>query len=180
MTGKRQAKNKQRDPEKIFKGFVQRACESGAHEAKIIDAATIHTAAWVRMKCRFGCELYGLGYCCPPNTPTPEEMGKVIACYDKALLFHGIKPGNLSSIAYELEREIFLAGFYKAFGLGAGPCSLCRKCPPQRCSHPDRARPSMESCGIDVYATVRENGLPIEVLRDETCRGNYYGLVLIE
>lgn len=180
MTGKRQTLRRQENQETIFKEFVQRACELGAHEAKIIDAATIVTAPWVRLKCQFGCELYGLGYCCPPHTPTPEEMSRVIACYEKALLFHGIKPGNLTGIAYGLEREIFLAGYYKALGLGAGPCSLCRKCPQKRCSHPDRARPSMESCGIDVYATVHANGLPIEVLRDETCRGNFYGLVLID
>ncbi|HWR67503.1 MAG TPA: DUF2284 domain-containing protein [Desulfomonilia bacterium] len=180
MTRNRRAPGKQGYAEKIFKEFVQRACELGAHEAKIIDVATVHTAAWVRMKCRFGCELYGLGHCCPPNTPTPEEMAKVIECYEKGLLFHSVKLGSLGSIAYELEREIFLAGFHKAIGLGAGPCTLCRRCPSKRCSHPDRARPSMESCGIDVYATVRANGLPIEVLRDETCRGNYYGLVLID
>jgi predicted metal-binding protein len=159
---------------------MQRACGLGAHEAKIIDAATVHTAAWVRMKCRFGCELYGLGHCCPPSTPTPEEMAKVIACYSRALLFHCTGVTDPSRIAYELEREIFLAGYHKALGLGAGPCTLCRKCAPRRCSHPDRARPSMESCGIDVFATARSNGLPIEVLRDETCMGNYYGLVLIE
>jgi hypothetical protein len=38
----------------------------------------------------------------------------------------------------------------------------------------------MEACGIDVFATVRANGFAIEVLRDESCRGNYYGLVLID
>ena len=180
MTRKGRAPGRQGDRETNFREFVRRACELGAHDATIIDASTVATAPWVRLKCQFGCELYGLGYCCPPHTPTPEEMSRVIACYEKALLFHGMKPGNLSGIAYELEREIFLAGYYKALGLGAGPCNLCRKCPPGRCSHSDRARPSMESCGIDVYATVRSNGLPIEVLRDETCRGNYYGLVLID
>jgi len=160
--------------------YIRRACELGADDARIIDAASILTAPWVRMKCRFGCELYGLGYCCPPHTPTPQEMHEVIACYARALLFHCTKLGSLGRMAYEIEREIFLDGFYKAFGLGAGPCRICRKCSSRECKHPDRARPSMESCGIDVYATVRANGMPIEVLKEEFCMGNYYGLVMID
>ncbi len=38
----------------------------------------------------------------------------------------------------------------------------------------------MESCGIDVYATARKNGFPIEVVRDERSDQNYYGLLLVE
>ncbi len=38
----------------------------------------------------------------------------------------------------------------------------------------------MEACGIDVYATARGNGFPIEVVKDETDDQNYYGVVLIE
>ena len=37
----------------------------------------------------------------------------------------------------------------------------------------------MEDCGIDVYATARNNGYPIEVVRDDRCPQNYYGLVLL-
>jgi hypothetical protein len=37
----------------------------------------------------------------------------------------------------------------------------------------------MESCGIDVYATVRANDFPIEVVKNRACEQNYYGLVLI-
>ena len=79
-----------------------------------------------------------------------------------------------------LEREIFLAGYYKAFGFGSGPCPFCRTCNLEDCAHPDQARPSMEAAGIDVYATARGNGYPIEVVRDDSCETNYYGLVLIE
>jgi predicted metal-binding protein len=160
--------------------FLTRAIALGADEAKVIDAATIVTAPWVRLKCRFGCELYNEGYCCPPNTPTPDEMREVIEGYQRALLIHCTGVPGPSRIAVELEREVFLAGFYKALGLGAGPCRECTRCPPKGCAHPDRARPSMEACGIDVYATVRINGYPIEVLVDTRCRGNYYALVLVD
>jgi hypothetical protein len=38
----------------------------------------------------------------------------------------------------------------------------------------------MESCGIDVFATARGNGFPIEVVKDFKSAQNYYGVVLIE
>jgi predicted metal-binding protein len=163
-----------------YKKFVKKAVELGALDAKIIDANTIVTAAWVRMKCKFGCGGYGTNNCCPPNTPTPEEMRDVIDCYKKAILVHKKKLGTITKIIVELEREIFLCGYYKAFGLGAGGCTLCKSCPKHGCKKHDQTRPSLESCGIDVYATVRANGFPIEVVRDRKSDQNYYGVVLID
>lgn len=163
-----------------FKIFVDRACELGAIEAKVIRADSVVTAAWVRMKCQFGCGGWGSSLCCPPHTPTPDETAKIVACYTRALLVHCKANRRPTKIATTLEREIFLAGYYKALGFGSGPCRLCRECNFEGCTHPDDARPSMEACGIDVYATARANGLPIEVVRDETSDQNYYGLVLIE
>ena len=85
-----------------------------------------------------------------------------------------------TKIVGPLERHIFLAGFYKALAFGAGPCRLCRECNAEVCRHSDKARPSMEACGIDVFATVRANGFSVEVLSDEGDSQDYYGLVLIE
>ena len=66
--------------------FVERARELGAEDAKLIDPASIVTAAWVRLKCQFGCSLYGSSLCCPPHSPTPEETRRVLDCYRRALL----------------------------------------------------------------------------------------------
>jgi len=79
-----------------------------------------------------------------------------------------------------VEREAFLQGYHKAFAFGAGPCNLCKSCPEEGCKHPDKARPSMEACGIDVFTTARSNGYPIEVVVDESSEQNYCGLLLIE
>ncbi len=164
--------------------FAAKAVEMGAAEAKIIKTGTIVTAAWVRMKCRYGCSGYGSSLCCPPNTPDPEQMRKVIDGYAEGLLIHfsGKIPGkvNPSKIAVGLEREIFLSGYYKAFALSSGPCMLCRECNLKTCIHTEKARPSMEACGIDVYSTARGNGYPIEVVTDPSCLVNRYSLVLIE
>ncbi len=160
--------------------LADRAVEMGALEAKPIEPASVVTAEWVRWKCRFGCGGYGSSLCCPPHSPTPAETRRLLDCYTRAILVH-CKPGTrVKPIVAALEREAFLAGHYRAFALGEGPCHLCEECTLQRCVHPREARPAMEACGIDVFATVRANGYPIEVVTDRSCDQNYYGLLLVD
>ena len=163
-----------------LQSFVRRACELGAVGAKVIPAESIVTAPWVRMKCQFGCGGYNSNLCCPPHSPRPEETREVIACYGRALLIHCKGNVRPTKLVVKLEREIFLSGFYKALGFGAGPCRLCKECNLKECIRSDDARPSMEACGIDVFATARANGFPIEVVKDYSCDENHYGVVLIE
>jgi len=67
---------------------------------------------------------------------------------------------ELHKIVSIIEREAFNRGYYFATGLLAASCRLCEKCNPSLpCKHPYEARPSMESVGIDVYATTKKAGL---------------------
>jgi predicted metal-binding protein len=161
--------------------FVGRAVALGAKSAKVVKASSIATGAWVRWKCRYGCGGYGGSLCCPPDTPTPSETREVIDCYARAVLFEAGR-GDAKRVAAKLEREVFLAGYYRAFGLGSGPCRLCREACAfaEGCRHPEEARPSMEACGIDVYATARANGFAIEVVRNRKDPQHYFGVVLVE
>lgn len=164
------------------KHFIRRACELGAKETKLITPQQIFTAEWVRRKCQYGCDGYGERLTCPPYSPTPQETRRMLDEYETAILIHcpSKEWTDMKSIVYTLEREAFLAGYYKAFGMGAGPCYLCEKCNVEKgCKNAEEARPSMEACGIDVYQTARTAGFPIEVVRDHTCSQNYYGLLLL-
>ena len=153
----------------------------GAVEATEIDPSDVVTAPWVRLKCQYGCAGYGRSLTCPPHSPTPEQTRAVLDGYSEALLVHGDGNTDIHKVVVALEREAFLLGYYKAFGMGAGPCQLCAECAGAHgCRHGDEARPSMEACGIDVFETVRSQDLAIEVLSSTECQGNYYGLVLIE
>jgi predicted metal-binding protein len=163
-----------------FKFLAKRVADLGAIEATVIKASSVVTAGWVRLKCQYGCDGYGSSLCCPPNTPTPEETRKVIDGYETALLAHFGMNGGVTKAMVTLERETFLQGYYRAFAFGAGPCMLCKFCPKEGCKHPDRARPSMEACGIDVFATARGNGYPIHVVLNKDCEQNLYGLLLVE
>ena len=160
--------------------LAEMARASGALGAKVISPARVQTAAWVRWKCQFGCGGYGSSLVCPPHTPTPEQTRQMLDQYKLAVLFES-PPGRSKSIAVALERRLFLDGHYKAFGLGAGPCRLCETCAfDDGCRHPRQARPSMEACGIDVYATARRHGFRIEVVRTRSDPQHYFGLVLVE
>lgn len=155
---------------------------AGVLEAKTIPSKQVCTAGWVRLKCQFGCDGYGRCLVCPPYTPTPETMRQVLDCYDRALLLHCDKDIDVKALVVELEREIFLKGAWKAFGLGAGSCYLCESCAltDQLCRHAEKARPSMEACGIDVFTTVRQFGFPIDVVKTHHQCPNFYALILVD
>ena len=89
---------------------------------------------------------------------------------------------EITHLVVALERRAFLEGYHKAFAMGAGPCELCKTCLPgeRECRHPEKARPAMEACGIDVFQTARNNGFPIDTVKNPDCRQNYYGLLLLE
>src|SRR4030042_1202014 len=162
--------------------FLHRACELGAIEAKIISPEHVFTAEWVRRKCQYGCDGYGEHLTCPPYSPTPQDTRRLLDEYKTAVLIHCPSRGvEVLEIICSLEREAFLAGYYKAAVMSEGPCPLCERCNVQKtCCHTEQARPSMEASSIDVYKTARTAGYPIEVVRDHTCTENYYGLLFLE
>jgi len=169
-----------------FTSYRKLALEKGIDQAVVVETSRVVTAPWVRMKCQFGCSGYGVSLCCPPRTPTPDEMRTILDSYTFGILLHRqIKKGGksverLSETAADIERALFLDGYYKAWTLGAGPCDRCKSCNMKACLHADRARPSMEACGIDVYATARAYDLPIQVVRERTDVRNFYALILVE
>jgi predicted metal-binding protein len=168
-----------------LKHFVQLALDMGAENAKLIDASSIQCEAWVRLKCQYGCPGYNKRLMCPPFTPTPEQTEEVVACYRRAILLHAHDNAIINDIIPELERKIFLAGYFKALGFGSGPCRICEnkgsKCnTSKRCKYPIIARPAMEACGINVFDTARSNGFHIEVVRSHDQIDDYFGVVLVD
>jgi predicted metal-binding protein len=173
-----------------LEAYAKKAKSLGVSKAKIIESKTIVVGNWVRLKCQFGCGGYGECLTCPPYSPTPEFTEKLLGDYSQGLL---MQIENISSrdegrifkkfrkIVADLEREIFLDGYYKALGMTAGPCSFCPICDTSKsCKHPRLARPSMEACGIDVYKTARNNGLSLQVVKSREFPCSYISLILIE
>jgi len=184
--------------DEIIQKYCKLAIESGVTEAKPVNPGSVVTAEWVRWKCRFGCPVYGQGHCCPPETPTPDETRKLLDSYQRAILFHLKVPQSpepeerkllgktfrkIFRKLVKMEGELFKEGFYKAFLFLSGPCRLCKECGKLKgepCQIMDQARPSMESCGIDVFQTARNNGFYIDTLRDKSETQNNYCLMLVD
>jgi predicted metal-binding protein len=89
---------------------------------------------------------------------------------------------DVSKQVFALEREVFLSGFYKAFGFTAAPCNLCEDCKNSKpeCRNPLVSRPTLEAFGVDVYATARKMGYPLQVVKGYEEETNRFGLLLVE
>jgi predicted metal-binding protein len=160
---------------------------------KWINPKEIVTAQWVRIKCMYGCGDYGKIATCPPNVPSVSECRQFFDEYEHSVIFHYEKAVdkpedrfqwareiNLSLI--DLEKDVFLSGYQKAFVLLIDSCSLCKECTGvlSECKNPKTARPTPEAMAIDVYSTVRKYNYPIQVLDDYSKTMNRYAFLLIE
>jgi len=159
---------------------------------KWINPKDIIVAQWVRVKCIFGCSDYGLGTC-PPNTPPVNECEKFFKEYESGLIIRLNKYADKDSYPSDwskemtnqllkIEREIFLSGHQKVFLLNQTCCSLCKECSGNRldCKDKKNSRPSPESFAVDVYQTVRNAGLEIDVVSENPAEMNRIAILLIE
>lgn len=155
-----------------------------------IDTNTIVVEPWTRLKCQFGCPNYGKTLVCPPYTPKAEEFVGMVNSYKTAILFEislaSIEDdiGGISKISVEIENLCAHFGYYKAFGMGAGPCMVCKskgeECDLDECRYPNEARPSGEACGVDIHKTIENNGYDILGIDEENDSYFCYGIVLLE
>ena len=173
-----------------IENYIEKALELGANQAHLIQSDRIVTAHWVRLKCQFGCGAYGKNLMCPPYSPPPDQTQKVLNEYNRGMLLtyrvesaedeYRIRKQMKKTIA-GLERELFLEGYYNAFGMTSGPCNLCEECDvTQPCKLPRFARPSMEACGIDVFSTIENVGMKLDVVTSAQQPFTYCGLLLLE
>ena len=167
--------------------------EQGFGDCRWISGKEIRVAQWVRFKCLFGCDSFGKKGTCPPAVPSVPETREFFSEYDHAVVIHfsvkvkhpddrkeWSRKESLRLLA--LERAVFLAGFQKAFVLFMDECRLCGDCSGTRvaCLQKKMARPGPEALGVDVFATVRSLGYPIEVLTDPRQEMNRYAFLMVE
>jgi len=164
----------------------------GFSDFKWINPKEIVVAQWVRVKCTFGCGDYGLGTC-PPNTPSVIECERFFKEYENGLIIRLNKfadknayPADwsreMTNKLLDIEREIFLSGYQKAFLLNQTCCTLCKDCTGNRisCKDKTKSRPSPEGFAVDVYQTVRNAGLDINVVAVNPADISRIAILLIE
>jgi predicted metal-binding protein len=160
--------------------LIQEALDCGCTKAKVVLTQTISMAHWVNLHCQFGCSQYGKLLTCPPCTPDTDEMAEILTEYEKALLINVNSDTNVQKLVVRLENSFKQKGYTKAFGLGAQPCNLCDPCTVSTfCQHPEKARPTLQACGIDVKNTVLKNGWT-ELADQKPCSESHsIGMILI-
>ncbi len=164
----------------------------GFGDFRWLDPTQVVVSEWVRMKCRFGCDNYGRFATCPPNVPDVAECRAFFREYSLAamLRFERVEPDHAARRRWSnemvremvaLERDVFLAGYERAFALPFATCHLCAECTARReeCKLPYEARPTPESLAVDVYTTARSVGYPIEVVTALDQAQNRYAILLV-
>ena len=157
----------------------------------VVPRKEIVIAQWVRFRCQFGCNEYGKAGSCPPAVPSIEECRNMIFEYNNAIILHFIMKStkqdekiNLMSALLELEREIFLEGYYKSFLLQYADCVFCKICAAggtrEKCVNKIKCRPSIDAMGIDMFQTARNAGYEIQVLKEYNDVQNRFAILLIE
>lgn len=168
-------------------------CENGYNDFKWISGSDVVVSQWPRFKCMFGCSNYGKKGNCPPSVPTIRECREFFNEYENIAVIHIQKtlddPKDRKAWSRKtnlhllnLEKAAFLAGNHKAFLLFMDECQICEECPGNRieCKNLQLSRPTPEALGVDVFATVRKLGYPIEVLTDYTQEMNRYSFLMIK
>ena len=170
-----------------MKNYTDLALSQGAQNAVHFKIDDIVFDSRVILKCMFGCADYGKIHTCPyQKSPLGmEEYERIFKRYAWGVIIGCADKKSSQIISYEIERACFLDGYYFAFSLS--DCGLCAECARADktggipdCRFPAKARPAFHSVGIDVFKTVRNLGLPIEVLRTRDDVEHWYSAVFVE
>jgi len=163
--------------------YIQKALSMGAENAVRFSISDIVFDRRVVLKCLFGCNDFGKAHTCPyQRSPlSMDEYRSIMGEFSWGIIIGcGDKPSS-QKISYEIERQCFFDGYYFAFSLSdCGLCKECAKASDAECRFPQKARPAFHGVGIDVFKTVRNLGLPIDVLKEQSDKQHWYSAVFVE
>jgi len=155
----------------------------GVSDVKIISTKKIPVEDEIIDFCKEPlCEGYDKSIYCPPHVMKPQRFRDLLSKYENAIFFkidvlqkilvseeRYDEFRKIYEIATELEIFAIEAGFSESKGFAAGSCKPVF-CPEYQCQalvnggtcrYPDKARPSMEAVGINVFKLVRDVGWEI-------------------
>ncbi len=174
--------------------YLDLALELGADQTKVIEVADILLEDAVVFKCQVPrCHSYGKSAHCPPHAPLPADIRELLKQYEKAILFARRVPTevllkdrtdsqrraafqSIYEIVSKLESTAFYDGFHLATGFAAGSCKsyfcwdqeTCAVLQGGDCLYPVKARPSMESVGMNVFTMMADAGWDISPIGSDT------------
>jgi predicted metal-binding protein len=203
---------RKRESEEIDQSLLSlrdQAYRLGANKVAVMEPKDVVVDERVLYKCIWACPRYNKSLMCPPYTPIPEDTKRLLNQYRYALLVriegrpedfagarakeekrYGLQAEGLRKLMLKLESSAFYEGYYLALALVGGCCRVCHMdgtCDGVEegiCRHPFESRPSMESLGIDVLATLDSLEWKVQVVGresdpEEIEEIGYVGLLLV-
>lgn len=173
--------------------LIQEVLSCGASKAAVIQQSQIVLSTHFRDICASNqCGGYGRCWMCPPDIGEIEPLMAQVRTYPYGILYQ--------SIAF-IEDSFDIEGMFEAstahaqtsqriqqvvksllkskfLHLSCGGCHLCETCAKREdmpCRQPDRALPSLEGYGVDVYNTTKDTELKY-INGQNTV--TYFGMVL--
>lgn len=141
------------------------------HQFGIIPTDEIAFEKEVREACKMNyCGRYGKTWTCPPYVGEIDELKLKVTKYKNAFVFttvgeledsfdiEGMEAARVESKKVFDEAIKFAQENLNDFMLlGCGSCTVCEKCtcPDSPCRFPEKAIPSIESCGINVVTLAK-------------------------
>lgn len=195
--------------QKDLESYIELCYSEGATEAVILNKCDIIIDPRVHLKCLYPkCKHFNSNAHCPPHSMEVDRFKRIVEHYCYGIMFMiRISPEKMLSVAEEedkiedrkkiaqmvnnVESRAFYDGYYLATGFGAGSCRMtwCPELPCQvlegkGCRFPEKARPSMESVGFDVFRMAATAGWEIYPIGrncelDQVPHGLRVGMVLI-
>lgn len=139
------------------------------------------------------CGNYGNHWMCPPLIGSIGDIKVKLASYNKAILIRYMEEIDVKLDKKQIKRSkinfhkkiLEIENFFNqkgidAWGLVGGSCSFCIECKAitnRPCKHPHKARPSLESLGINVQKLLENFGLDNKFYSDKII---WTGCILIK
>jgi len=176
-----------------YKMLMDTAIACGAAKAVVIDQSQIVLSGDFRKICESNqCGGYGKCWMCPPYIGPIEELMEKVRSYPRGLLYQTIceiedsydiegmfaAGANHAQVSQKMQKAVkpLLAGEF--LHLTCGGCHLCETCAKRSdepCRFPEKALPSLEGYGIDVYNTTKDT--PLKYINGQNTV-TYFGMIL--
>lgn len=177
----------------IEQEMIAMALDCGATKAALVDGSGVVLSETFRDICKGnGCGNYGKCYMCPPDVGEIGPLMDEVRKYPRGLLYQTVREiedsfdiegmfeaGKLhmqcSLKIQEAAKDALAPGFLHLSSGGCRICDICAKRDNLPCRYPDKALPSLESYGVDVYRTTEPT--PLKYINGQNTV-TFFGMVL--
>lgn len=155
----------------MLRKIEQEVQNLGAFRARVVETSRVVFESSFRKMCeQNACGMYRKCYMCPPDVGEVDALISEARSYPYALIYQTVTPLEDSfdiegmeegkrahnRLTFSLRPLFEKLGFMNALHLGVGACGVCDTCAKvtgEPCRFPERATPSLEAYGVNVYET---------------------------